>query len=101
MNAARLAPGARRDLLDALCWIAKDNRVAAQALRDAVAAAARRIGADPEIGAFRHEIADEPYRFLPLTAFPYIIVYNARRSPPRILRIFHGARDIPEILAMM
>jgi len=33
-----------------------------------------------------------------LTGFPYVIVYDAGRRPPAIVRILHGARDLPEIL---
>ena len=98
MTTARLAPRARRDLLAAVQWIAKDNPAAARALRDAVAAAARRIGGYPEIGRLRPEIADAPYRFVTLTGFPYVIVYNAERQPPLILRVLHGARDLPDLL---
>jgi len=98
MSAARLAPRARRDLLAAVQWIAKDNPAAARALRDAVAEAARRIGEYPEIGRLRPDIADAPYRFVTLTGFPYVIVYNSERQPPLILRVLHGARDLPELL---
>ena len=44
------------------------------------------------------DLAGEPYRFLALTGFSYVIVYNADRTPPLILRILHGARDLPELL---
>jgi toxin ParE1/3/4 len=98
MSAAVFAPRARRDLLAAVRWIAKDNPAAARALRDAVIAAARRLGDHPQIGAARPELAGEPYRFLTLTGFPYVIVSNAARTPPLILRILHGARDLPELL---
>lgn len=98
MIPAELSPAARRDLLAAVRWIANDNPAAARALRDAVAKAAERIGEHPRIGTSRPALADEPYRFLTLTGFPYIIVYNADRRPPRIVRILHGARDLPEIL---
>jgi toxin ParE1/3/4 len=54
---ATLAPQARRDLLAAARWIAKDNPAAAIALRDAVVAAAIRIGKHPRIGAVRSELA--------------------------------------------
>jgi toxin ParE1/3/4 len=40
MSAAELSPRARRDLLAAVRWIAKDNPTAARALRDAVVRAA-------------------------------------------------------------
>jgi plasmid stabilization system protein ParE len=44
------------------------------------------------------ELAEEPHRFIMLTGFPYVIVYNADRNPPLILRVLHGARDLPIIL---
>jgi len=95
---AVLSPQARRDLLDAVRWIAKDNPAAARALRDAVAGAAARIGGHRLIGTLRPELADEPYRFLTLSGFPYVIVHDAERRPPLIVRILHGARDLPEVL---
>lgn len=98
MRPAVLAPHARRDLLAALRWIAKDNPAAARALRDAIAEAAERIGAHRKIGGLRPDLADERYRFVTLTGFPYVIVYNAERDPPLIVRILHGARDLPAAL---
>ncbi len=98
MTTAVLSPQARRDLLDAIRWIAKDNPAAARALRDGVATAAMRIGEHGHIGTLRPELADEPYRFITLTGFHYVIVYNAERRPPLIVRILHGARDLPEVL---
>ena len=98
MTSATLSPKARDDVMSAIRWISQDNIAAAQALRDQIAAAAHRIGSHPEIGTFRPDIVDAPYRFLTLTGFPYVIVYNALRHPPRIVRILHGARDIPDLL---
>jgi toxin ParE1/3/4 len=98
VTAAVLSPNARRDLLEAARWIARDNAAAARALRDAVAEAARRLGDHPEMGVVKTELADPPVRFLSLTGFPYLIVYDAKRRPPLILRFLHGARDLPEVL---
>lgn len=98
MTPAALAPRARRDLLAAVRWIAADNPAAARALRDAVARAAERIGEHPQLGSLRLDLAEERYRFLVLTGFPYLIVYNATRSLPLIVRILHGARDLPGLL---
>jgi plasmid stabilization system protein ParE len=97
-SAATLAPQARRDLLAAAGWIAKENPSAAIALRDAVVAAATRIGNQPRIGAVRAELAPESIRFLVVSGFPYVIVYDASREPPLILRVLHGARELPELL---
>ncbi|PGH52897.1 hypothetical protein CRT60_23450 [Azospirillum palustre] len=98
MTAAALSPAARRDLLAAIRWIAEDHPAAARALRDTVARAAHRIGAHPLAGAQRPELADPPYRFVSLTGFPYIVVYNSERRPPLIVRILHGARDLSILL---
>jgi toxin ParE1/3/4 len=95
---ATYAPQARSDLLAAVRWIRKDNPAAARALRQAVDEAAGRIARHPELGRFRPDIATSPFRFLTLTGFPYVIFYNSGRTPPRILRILHGARDLPELL---
>lgn len=89
-----LAPKARRDLLAAAGWIAKENPSAAVAPRDAVVAAATRIGNHPRVGAMRTELAPQPIRFLVVSGFPYVIVYDANREPPLILRVLHGAREL-------
>lgn len=98
MPAANLSPRARRDLLEAIQWITRDNPTAAEGLRTAVLNAGRRLGDHPRIGVIRPELADEPVRFLTLTGYPHVIVYDADNSPPLILRILHGARDLPELL---
>jgi toxin ParE1/3/4 len=95
---AVLSPRARTDLLEAVRWIAKDNPNAARGLRDAVVRAAGRIGAHPHLGVTRSDFAPETIRFLPLAGFPYVIVYHAEEAPPLILRVLHGARDLPEVL---
>ena len=98
MRAAVLSPQARRDLVEGARWIAGDNPAAARAFRNAVANAARRLGDNPEIGVVKTELADPPVRFLMLTGFSHVIVYDADRRPPLILRVLHGAREMPEVL---
>src|SRR4051794_31437457 len=95
---AVFSPSARRDLAAAVEWIASDNPTAARGLRDAVVQAAGRIGAHPESGAVREDLAAEPVRFLVLTGYPYVMVYDAGWRPPLVLRVLHGARDLPAIL---
>jgi toxin ParE1/3/4 len=98
MTSARLAPAARRDLIEAMRWIARDNPAAAAGLREGVANAARILGEHPYIGGLRLGVANIPYRFLGLTGFPYLIVYDPDRRPPLIVRVVHGSRDLPEVL---
>lgn len=96
---ALISADAGQDLTEAARWIARDNGRAAKGLRDAVVAAAVRIGGNPELGRMRPEIAGPPVRFLAMTGYHYILVYDCARRPPVILRVLHGARDLPEILA--
>jgi toxin ParE1/3/4 len=98
MIAAALSPAARRDLLEAANWIAKDNPSAARALRRSVAKAAITIAEHPAAGSPRPDIVPLPFRCMVLTGFPYVVVYHADRTPPVIARILHGARDLPEVL---
>lgn len=90
---------ARRELRDALTWIAKDNEAAADALLDAALQSARRVVARPLLGRVRPELAPAPYRFWRVTGYPYLIVYNSGRQKPRVLRFLHMARDLGPLLA--
>lgn len=101
MPSAVLAPRARVELRAAARHIAEDSPDAARALVAAVQAAAARIGAHPLIGAERPVYAPTPYRFLALRGFPYLLVHDAAAAPPRILRVVHGARDLPGLLAAL
>ena len=81
-----------------MAWIWSDSPRAARRLRTAVSALTRHLGDHPFVGARRPELADDPYRFTVVRGFPYVVVYNASRRPPLIMRILHGARDLPEVL---
>ncbi|HTX49973.1 MAG TPA: type II toxin-antitoxin system RelE/ParE family toxin [Caulobacteraceae bacterium] len=95
---ARLTPRARDELKDATRWIARDNPTAARALRKAVDALTELLAEHPLVGTSRPELAPAPYRVAVVRGFPYLIVYNAAASPPSVVRVVHGARDLPEVL---
>jgi len=99
MTSDLFAPAARRELRAALMWIAKDNQAAAEALLVAALHSARRIATRPALGRLRTELLPAPYRFWRVTSFPYLLVYNATRLPPRVLRFVHMARDLGPLLA--
>jgi hypothetical protein len=40
-------------------------------------------------------------RFVVLADFQFVIVYRASATPPRILRVLHGARDLQGTLRDM
>lgn len=85
-------------MAEAAAFVAQDSPDAARRLRDQVVTAARRIGLYPRIGATRPALAVDDIRFLVLRSLPYILVYRANVTPPRILRVLHGARDLPNVL---
>jgi toxin ParE1/3/4 len=95
VTAATLSRRAQRELDGAPQWIARDNPLAAQAVLEA----AERIGEHPKIGVVRTDLTvTDRYRFVVLSGFSYLVVYAADRNPPVIVRIVHGARDLPRVL---
>jgi toxin ParE1/3/4 len=95
---ARLSRLAQREFNEAARWIASDSPSAARALRDAVQRAAHLIAEHPLIGVSRPDLAPAPFRFLVVRGFPYLAIYDPTTPPPTIVRIVHGARDLPEVL---
>ena len=96
---AALSPAATRDLLEATAAIGTDSRWAARAFRRAIDEALTLIGRHAAIGSERLELAAPPIRFWTLRRFSYVVAYNASRGPPRVLRVVHGARDLPEVFS--
>lgn len=47
----------------------------------------------PGIGHFRDDIADRSLKFS--RVFDYLVAYRHESSPVAIIRIIHGARDLP------
>jgi toxin ParE1/3/4 len=98
MQRAILAPRARRELAEAVEWIARDSRAAARGLRESVDRALTMIGTHPHSGSRRPEIAADPIRFHLLAGYPYLLVYLSDRQPPVVARLIHGARDLEQLL---
>lgn len=98
-QAARFTREALADLRQAVDWIAREDPATADRLRVAANQAARAIGEHPMIGAVRPEFAPGRFRFLVLGRFPYLVVYEADRQPPRILRVVHASQDLAVLLA--
>ena len=96
---ATLSPTAAKELREAADFIASDNRKAARRFVLTVQDALSTTGEHPDIGAERLELAEPPIRFWTVHRYPYLLIYNSRRSPPRVLHILHGARDLPDLLS--
>lgn len=96
---AILTRGAKRDMVLAAADIAENSPRSAERFVEAVEDAAARIGRHPEIGNERRDLIDPPLRIWPLTRYGFLVLYDSGRRPPHILRIPHGARDLPELLS--
>ena len=92
-----------RDIADIHLFIAVENPEAAERFLAALQLSFRTLAQWPEIGpryqSNRAEFAG--LRFWPVRRFPnYLIFYRVIQKPGRlhIIRILHGARDVPQML---
>ncbi|RKQ68040.1 type II toxin-antitoxin system RelE/ParE family toxin [Oceanibaculum indicum] len=97
MMEACFTPAAARDVRAAIASITAESPATARALRNSIKTAGRRIGTDADSGLENLTLADPPIRFLILAGFPYVLVYDAAANPALILRMLHGASDLPEL----
>lgn len=93
--ALRRTPDADGDL-DAI-WdhIAADNMDAASRLIVRIEAAEQRLATFPNLGRARVELAPDLRSW---AVGDYVIFYRAHGADVLILRILHGARDLPDLL---
>jgi plasmid stabilization system protein ParE len=99
MSRYLFTPQAMRDLLDIWSFIARDNREAADRVEAAVFRACDLLAESPLAGRTRNDPTQLPVRFWVLHPYSnYFIVYDAEKKPLQIIRIIHGARDLPSVL---
>ena len=95
MSRVRYTTQAQEDILDIAFYIAQDNVGAAHRLLTKILHTCERIGASPQGGRLRDEIAPN-LRSIPVEK--YIVFYRPVRGGAEIVRVLHGARDIPALL---
>ncbi len=94
MSEFRLAGEARLDLEEIWLYIARDNPEAADRLNRNIIQKFPFLAANPEVGRNRPELAPR------LRSFPvnnYIIFFRPMENGIEIVRVLHGARDIPAL----
>lgn len=92
-----LTRAAAADLEEIDQYVARDAPAAADRLLTALHEAMLRLADFPDIGHLRHDLADEPLRFWPVSA--YLIVYRAEETPLQVVRVLHASRDVRALLA--
>lgn len=97
MGRFALTPAARDDLADIEFYIReRGSPHAAKRVGLELRQAMRRLADMPGMGHLRGVVADESLRFW--SVYSYLIVYRPETKPLQVLRIVHGARDIPAVL---
>ena len=89
-----LSPVAESELADILDYIADNSgsrRVVENVLTDFVKAF-EELAASPGIGFRRPQLTGRDVRWWPVHS--YLVVYDPRAIPLRVLRVLHGARDL-------
>jgi antitoxin ParD1/3/4 len=100
MSLYLLTPQAEDDLFDIWSYIAQDSLSAADRVEAEIYAAFTFLAATPHVGHVRSDLTDRNVRFWTLPHFSYyVIVYDPAFQPLRIIRVLHGATDIPRRLA--
>ena len=94
MNQYRVAAAARSDLDDIWFYIAQDNVEAADKFIRFIVAKFPKLAAWPEIGRQREELSP---RLRSLVVGQHVIFYRPMENGIEIVRVLHGARDLPPL----
>ncbi len=86
---------AEEDLIDIWSYIAQDNPQAADDLLDEIDIKASKLAASPYLGAAHPDIAPELRHSL---VGRYLILYRVITDGIQVVRVVHGARNLPNLL---
>jgi plasmid stabilization system protein ParE len=96
MKRFRLSPEAASDIREIWRYIAADSIKAARKVRLELFDGCQRLANNPRIGHTRTDLTDQPVLFYPIGS--YLIVYDPKAKPLSIVRVVHGARDVPSLV---
>jgi toxin ParE1/3/4 len=85
------------DVVEIILRVRQENPAAADRMLDAIDAALRMLAHHPGLGVSRQELAPA-LRSLPLSRYPsYLIFYRPITDGIEVIRVLHGARDLPPL----
>jgi plasmid stabilization system protein ParE len=85
---------ARADIRAIIVYLRERSPQAAKAVRSRLHNDIRRLADFPNIGHLRKDVTLQTLRFW--SVYSYLIVYRADRRPIEIIRVLHGAQDLPK-----
>ena len=94
MSRLFFSPASRRDLLQILDYIAQDNPQAATRFVDQIEQKCHSLAESPDMGFPRNELLPQ------LRVWPvgnYLVFYRPADDGIEVVRVVHGARDIPKL----
>jgi toxin ParE1/3/4 len=94
MSHYHLTPQASQDLDDISDYVAQTNPAAARRLIDAIERQCERLAKFPGMGRQRDDLGSGLYSF---PVRKYIIVYRQVDDGIEVIRVVHGARDLPSL----
>ena len=96
MKLFKLSREAAGDIRDIWAHIAEGSIKAAGKVRLNLFDAFKLLAENPAIGHTREDLTDQPVLFWPDGS--YLIIDDPRSEPLAIVRVVHGARDVPSSL---
>ncbi len=97
MSEAIISPEALQDMSDIYHFIALDNPEAANRIICSFEANIALLAKEPELGQMKPRLRH--LRLWVITEFPnYLVFYREKNKQVEIVRIVHGARDLPSLL---
>jgi len=94
MSVIQRTAQAEQDLIEIWIYIAQDNPVAADRVLDDIEDRFHALADNPLMGRSRPDIAPELRYF---TVGSYLILYRTLFNGVQIVRVVHGARDLPHL----
>lgn len=93
-------PSVLDDLRDAAAYIAQDNLSAALRLLDEFETTAEMLAAQPHVGPRLEWLGSHrELRRWPIRGFGnYLVIYEVTKTTVDLIRIVHGARDLPTLV---